>query len=121
MIRRLALLLVALLMATFPAAAEVLYKNVSVTATSATTTLDRESRGVLVCNLSTSANNVRVRLFTSADTPAAAVAGSAGSSLIPVGACKSFDFDFYAQSGDGFKYLSAIAESSGTATVGVDY
>lgn len=117
MIRRLALLIVAIL-AAVSLRAEVLFVSISATGTSSTTTFDRPSQGVLVCNKSTSANIVHVRLFTDTETPAASTTAK---SPIAVGACKSFDFDFYGQSGSGFKYISVIAASSGTATVEVDY
>lgn len=117
MIRRLAALLIALLIAG-ALHAEVLFVSISATGTSSTTTFSRVSRGALVCNSSASANVAHIRLFSDGDTPAAATTSS---SPIAIGACKSFDYDTYGQGGRGWKYLSVIAAASGTATVQVDY
>ena len=125
MIRRLAALAMLL---TIPAAlyAEVLSTSISATGTSSTTTLSRVAKSVTVCNCSTSicsagasANAAYIRIFTDADTAAAATASHIE---LAIGACVSVDhFSGAQETGNGFYKIAALAASSGTATLKVTY
>lgn len=101
-----------------PIQAETLYNALSVTDTSQTLTLSRVATGLAICNNSTT-DRITVRLFSTSETAAAAVAGS--HIPIPVAAsaaqpsCISVDFG-RAHPGSGFLKITYVAASGKTPT-----
>ena len=90
--------------------------SVSVTSTSQTVTFAATRGSVTVINDSTSANELYFRLFTTADTPAAAT--TAGVRLQP-GESLSFSFSSFSESGMGYSAISLVCDTAETATARV--
>lgn len=118
-IRYAAALLLALVLVALPAATETGFTAVSATDTSATTTFTTAKTSVLLCNYG--ADEVYFRLFTAADTAAAATTANAeliaGTATAPV--CMSFTHTPKTQTGLGWGAVALICDTGETATVHV--
>ena len=99
--------------------AETQYQSISVTATSQTVALKRQSASVMVCNLG--ANEAYFRLFDGNDITAAATTSNilipAGSAAAPI--CMSYSKS--ATAPGFYAAISIICDAAETATVVVQY
>jgi hypothetical protein len=98
------------------ASAEPGYTSVSSTQTATTTTLSNVVTTLCFENSTASANTAYFRLFTTAETPAAATTAS-----IPlvVGASKCFTHSTRTETGTGYIGYSIVNDTAQIATVGV--
>jgi hypothetical protein len=90
--------------------------SISVTSTSQTVTFTSLRGAVTVINDASSANEIYFRLFTAADTPAAAT--TAGVRLQP-GESLSFAFSGFSELGGGYLAVSLVCDTAETATARV--
>lgn len=88
----------------------------SVTATSQTVTFASRRTSVTVINNSTSANELYFRLFTNADTPAAATTSYV--ELKP-GESIGFTFSPVTEAGSGYTAIALVCDTAETATARV--
>lgn len=115
------LLALALLALALPANAEVgcaSCNGISVTSTSATTTFSTYKSSVCLINDGNSANEVYARIFTTADTAAAAVAGATARIRLEPGDGQCWSWNSK-EGGLGYSAVSYITANTETATLRV--
>jgi hypothetical protein len=98
------------------ASAEPGYTTVSSTSTATTTTLSNVVTTLCFKNSSSSANEAYVRVFTTAETPAAATTASI---LINAGESICLTHNTRTETGTGYIGYSIVCDTAETATVGV--